>query len=455
MAAGWVHPARNTVRRRQQLLAATRASLRTHARATLKRTRAARARRNPLHGICGALELCRAPSVAPGEIRELLHDMQEGVDLMCAITNDLLDLEKLRSGKFVVRPTPVPLRALVDNVADAARPACTGTLSVVIDPGVPPTLLVDGLRLRQVLANGLSNACKHGKNVTLSITVAAAAAAAAASEGSLAVAAAAAAAPRRVLMRVLDDGPGLGGMDPTKLFDDFSAAAHTVGVRGKGVMGSGLGLPICARLAVIMGGALAVRDRADGATGAEFALTLPCVVPPPAEALPAAPGPVAADAAAAAAAAAAPGSTITVVVAPAPQQEPQFDRRSSATVAPLPPLSEHAATMLRLDPHSGSAASLRRPRIVVVDDAPLNRRIAERYVHALGLDCLLLADGDEVAAAVAGGRCDLILMDIRMARMDGDVACRQLRAGGFTGPIIAVSGLAMRACDCVSVRLRV
>ncbi len=271
--------------------------------------------------------------------------------------------------------------------------------------------------------------------MTLSITLAAVPGGAAASGGL---------APgpgQRLLMRVLDDGPGLGGMDPTKLFDDFSAAAHTVGVRGAGVKGSGLGLPICARLAVIMGGSLAVRDRTDVAHGAEFVLTLPCVVPPPAavEILPeAAPW----AAAAAAPAAQGPGGTITVVVAPPPpQQQQQFDRRygsSSATVAPL--LSEHASIMLRLDPHSGSAASLlRRPRVVVVDDAALNRRLAERYVHALGLDCLLLADGDEVAAAVAGGRCDMILMDIRMARMDGDVACRQLRAGGYTGPIIAVS----------------
>jgi signal transduction histidine kinase len=123
--------------------------------------RGGRCGRNPLHGICGALELCRSTTVAPGDIGELLHDMQEGVDLMCAITNDLLDLEKLRSGKFVVKPTPVPLRALVDNVSDAARPACTGALNVVIDPAVPPTLLVDGLRLRQVRTHMASQPCKN------------------------------------------------------------------------------------------------------------------------------------------------------------------------------------------------------------------------------------------------------------------------------------------------------
>ena len=70
---------------------------------------------------------------------------------MCAITNDLLDLEKLRCGKFVIRATPVPLRSLVDSVASAARPACKGTFSVFVDPAVPPAIIADGLRLRQVL----------------------------------------------------------------------------------------------------------------------------------------------------------------------------------------------------------------------------------------------------------------------------------------------------------------
>ena len=107
--------------------------------------------RNPLHGILGALELCRAPDTTPTVLAELLGAINDGVDLMCTITNDLLDLEKLRCGKFVIRATPVPLRSLVDSVASAARPACKGAFSVFVDPAVPPAIIADGLRLRQVL----------------------------------------------------------------------------------------------------------------------------------------------------------------------------------------------------------------------------------------------------------------------------------------------------------------
>jgi hypothetical protein len=58
-----------------------------------------------------------------------------------------------------------------------------------------------------------------------------------------------------ITLRVLDDGPGLRGVEVSKLFDDFSAAANAVGSR-TGVKSSGLGLPICGRLVRLMGGCL-------------------------------------------------------------------------------------------------------------------------------------------------------------------------------------------------------
>ena len=256
---------------------------------------------------------------------------------------------------------------------------------------------------------------KHAQNVDLSLTLVPAAA-----RGG-----GAGSAGDAVLLRVVDDGPGLHGVDVAKLFDDFSAAANTVAIRGGGgVNGSGLGLPICARLTALMGGTLTVRDRPDGTHGVEFAVMLPC-----------------GDHAAAAAG----GRT------PSPHVSTKARKYSGAGEVATP---EHAALeMVPSTPGSGGgegkAAEARPPararRIVVVDDAPLNRRIAERYAQLLGYECVTLSDGDEVAPAVAATPCDLILMDIRMVRMDGDVACRQLRAGGYTGPIIAVRRLLARA----------
>ena len=257
----------------------------------------------------------------------------------------------------------------------------------------------DGLRLRQVLTNGLSNAMKHAQNVDLSVTVAA-------GDGSSGSAS--------VVLRVLDDGPGLHGVDMAKLFDDFSAAANSVasGRRGEGVKGSGLGLPICGRLTALMGGTLTVRDRTDGTNGVEFTVTLPWRDLGPA----------------------------VVARTPSPHALVPRDQNHSARSQ----LGTIHITLRALDraaekDAATTSATARARRILVVDDAPLNRRIAARYVQLLGHECVTLSDGDEVAAAVAAAPADVILMDIRMARIDGDVACRQLRAGGYTGPIIAVS----------------
>jgi CheY-like chemotaxis protein len=345
--------------------------------------------------------------------------MQQGVDLMCAITNDLLDLEKLRSGKFVMRPTTVGLLEVMESVASAARPACTGNLSVEMDADVPPNLFTDGQRLRQILANGLSNACKHAANVWLI---------------------ASATPPHErggggVSVRVLDDGPGLRGVDVSKLFEDFAAGTDAVGVRGAGVKGSGLGLPICGRFAKLMGGTLTVRDRADGVRGAEFALTLPWSVVQgvPRHGSTVSPDPERADVHV--------GGGDVGGGGPTERARSSDGARSVADALATGTSEASLRGATRLESPGGG----RRPRIVVVDDAPLNRRIAERYVHSLGADCVCLTDGDEVAPAVAAVPCDIILMDIKMARMDGDVACRQLRARGYTGPIVAVRRCASRA----------
>ncbi len=245
----------------------------------------------------------------------------------------------------------------------------------------------------QVLANGLSNACKQATNVLLTVT------AAPGPDGG-----------GCVIMRVLDDGPGLRGVNVAKLFEDFAAGTDVVGSRGAGVKGSGLGLPICARLAKLMGGTLTVRDRPDGVAGAEFSLTLPLY-----------------------------GSDGA--------QTSTAPRTAGAAVTPLVPSLSGTGLLETGTSKAATARSVRvlpllrdgrRPRVVYVDDAALNRRIADRYIRSLGCESVLLTDGDELAECVAAAPCDIILMDIKMARMDGDVACRQIRAGGYTGPIIAV-----------------
>ena len=94
--------------------------------------------------------MCRTPDVTPRDLAELLASMQSGVDLMVTITSDLLDLEKLRLGRFEVHPGVVALAELIQDVATAARPACRGDLTATVHPDAPRDLFTDGGRLRQV-----------------------------------------------------------------------------------------------------------------------------------------------------------------------------------------------------------------------------------------------------------------------------------------------------------------
>ena len=130
------------------------------------------------------------------------------------------------------------------------------------------------------------------------------------------------------------------------------------------------------RLARALGGTLTIGARPDGARGTEFRLTLPLRLPPVADI----------------------AQLVTPVGAP-----------------------------LHLN-------------LLIADDSEINRRIAARLAGDLGCTATLVDDGDAVPAAVARERFDAILMDIRMERVNGDVACAALRAAGFTAPVIAVTG---------------
>ena len=86
-------------------------------------------------------------------------------------------------------------------------------------------------------------------------------------------------------------------------------------------------------------------------------------------------------------------------------------------------------------------------RILYADDETVNRKLMQRMLAKLGCDVTLLTDGDEVEAAFdeagAGGQrpYDMLLLDIVMKRMSGDVVCRKLvRERGIAQPVIAVTG---------------
>ncbi len=88
----------------------------------------------------------------------------------------------------------------------------------------------------------------------------------------------------------------------------------------------------------------------------------------------------------------------------------------------------------------------RPPRVLVVDDHPMNREVASLMLTAFGCEVAIACDGIEAVEAVSAQTFDLVLMDVRMPRMDGLEAARAIRAlpgPAASTPIVAVTADAM------------
>lgn len=84
-------------------------------------------------------------------------------------------------------------------------------------------------------------------------------------------------------------------------------------------------------------------------------------------------------------------------------------------------------------------------RVLVVEDDLINRKLLAHAVEAFGGSATTAADGREAVQIVSELPYDLVLMDLGLPHVDGYEATRRMRAGGFAGRIIAVTGKLDRA----------
>jgi CheY-like chemotaxis protein len=125
-----------------------------------------------------------------------------------------------------------------------------------------------------------------------------------------------------------------------------------------------------------------------------------------------------------------------VVIDSRPGEGATFTLRLPLPLAAPEAMANH--TDVRPDRDEGAP-----PRILVVDDHPANREVARLMLAAVGCEVAEACDGDEAIDMVATQPFDLILMDVRMPRVDGLAATRAIRASGSRVPILAVTADAM------------
>jgi len=225
--------------------------------------------RTPLTGMLGMLELLSLTELDADQRHELAIARESGKALS-RIIDDILDYSKIEAGRLTLSPEPESLKALIESVRDAylATASAKGlSLMSFVDPRLPAAVLVDGLRLRQILSNFVSNALKFTAEGYVELR-----ADWLANDESQVT----------VKFSVHDTGIGIAPDVQAKLFERYSQADATTARR---YGGTGLGLAICKHLTEMMGGAIGVESQP--ARGSTFfvTLTLPvaeAAAPPPA-----------------------------------------------------------------------------------------------------------------------------------------------------------------------------
>jgi signal transduction histidine kinase len=213
--------------------------------------------RTPLNAIIGLTDMLvtNAARFGTEKAKEPIQRVHRAGTHLLGLINQVLDLSKIEAGKLELNPQTVQLAPLINDVIDTAGQLAEQNKNrLIVDaPQNLGALTVDPMRLRQILLNLLSNACKFTKAGEVKL------AARKVSNGS-----------SFIEFAVSDTGIGMTAEQQTKLFEEFTQADRTT---AQHFGGTGLGLAITRKLARMMGGDVTVAS--ETGKGSVFTVRLP------------------------------------------------------------------------------------------------------------------------------------------------------------------------------------
>jgi len=431
--------------------------------------------RTPLNGVLGMAGLLELGKLEPNA-KSYVGAIKQSGELLLELITEILDYSRLEAGRVELESAPFDPEATMQSVAELLSPRARDKgleIAVSVRADSPARVIGDDSRLRQILFNLAGNAVKFTETGGVVIEM----------------------APRpngRVRFNIRDTGPGVVPEKQALIFEEFTQADAGVARRHGG---AGLGLAIVKKLALAMGGDVGLVSRPG--FGASFWVELPlaaapregaplslagvriCVVSPSLllmqtlravaislGAIPVERGDYAdvvlfdwhdgVD-----------GEEIDAlrrnsraVIALAPQEQRQIIdacraagiehytlkpvRRGSLVERVRAALGDEPA---RAAPKPIPQAPTQQPllglRVLLAEDNPINALLARTLLTRAGCVVTTVQDGEEAVAVAGADAFDLILLDIRMPRLDGFEAAIRIRAGG--GPSAAAPMIALTA----------
>ncbi len=322
--------------------------------------------RTPLNGVVALADHLLDQDM-PEEFRDSMKIIARSGDHLLHVINDILDYSKLEARKLEIETRPFALKKVLSGPVALFAPQAQAkgvALELRLAPGLPDQALGDPARLGQILLNLIANAVKFTDRGRIEVDVAAEAPE---SDGR-----------RSFTFTIRDTGAGMSEETRAQLFTEFWQADTSISRR---FGGTGLGLAISKRLAEQMGGSISVVS-AEG-LGSAFTLRLP-------------------------------------------MEASEFPQETVEEPESLPP-------PVRLEipapaPDTAATQDFAGRSILIAEDNPTNRAIAQTILARTGARIVEAHDGAEALTAASREVFDLILMDVHMPIMTGLEATRAIRA---------------------------
>ena len=212
--------------------------------------------RSPLNTVIGYSSLLQRSDLNNSQ-RHYLSHLKKSSDYILRLVNDLLDLSKLEAGKMLVEELTFNPKNLLEDTVDNCVPLEKSDKVVVrtkISEEVDRPIISDPFRIKQILTNLVTNACKFTE------------------EGHVEVEAWIAKEKRanKLMVRIADTGIGISNEKKEKIFEEFSQ--ENIGIE-KRFGGSGLGLAISKKLVELLKGSIHLES--EQGVGSEFTIKIP------------------------------------------------------------------------------------------------------------------------------------------------------------------------------------